>query len=140
MVSCVSLNRRGRLGYVGRYKFNIVNLEKSNSQFNFGMQPVMWSTAARKHQNKVCHRECMVSLLVLINYYYWSTWYFNDCNHSWVCDCVYRSGTGLAQTCVTLRIYTAVPTRCVICTKYACIAYDYYSIRPLDARHWRSES
>ena len=28
-----------------RYRFNIVNLEKSNSQFNFGMQPVMLSEA-----------------------------------------------------------------------------------------------
>jgi hypothetical protein len=26
------------------YKFNIINLEKPNSQFNFGMMPVMYST------------------------------------------------------------------------------------------------
>ena len=29
-----------------KYTFNIVNLEKTNSQYNFGMQPVMFSTKA----------------------------------------------------------------------------------------------
>ncbi len=28
------------------YTFNIVNQDKPNSQFNFGMQPVIWSAAA----------------------------------------------------------------------------------------------
>jgi hypothetical protein len=35
-----------------RYRFNILNLEKTNSQFNFGMQPVMFSHSARKQKGK----------------------------------------------------------------------------------------
>ena len=39
-----------------RYKFNIVNLEKTNSQFNFGMQPVMFSNAKWSSDKVGWHR------------------------------------------------------------------------------------
>lgn len=38
------------------YRFNIVNLEKSNSQYNFGMQPVVFSELAAQTEGKGWHR------------------------------------------------------------------------------------
>eukprot|EP00041_Stephanoeca_diplocostata_P020044 m.439842 g.439842 ORF g.439842 m.439842 type:complete len:1247 (-) comp21458_c0_seq11:127-3867(-) len=38
------------------YRFNIVNLEKSNSQYNFGMQPVVFSEMTAQVEGKGWHR------------------------------------------------------------------------------------
>ena len=39
-----------------KYTFNVINLEKTNSQYNFGMQPCMYSNAAREQNGKGWHR------------------------------------------------------------------------------------
>ena len=39
-----------------KYTFNLINLEKTNSQYNFGMQPVMYSNAEREQNGKGWHR------------------------------------------------------------------------------------
>lgn len=38
------------------YRFNIVNLEKANSQYNFGMQPVMYSERGAEEDGLGWHR------------------------------------------------------------------------------------
>eukprot|EP00038_Savillea_parva_P024931 m.45545 g.45545 ORF g.45545 m.45545 type:complete len:827 (+) comp6663_c0_seq1:303-2783(+) len=38
------------------YRFNIINLEKANSQYNFGMQPVMYSEQEAEQQGLGWHR------------------------------------------------------------------------------------
>ncbi|XP_074711703.1 cytosolic carboxypeptidase 1 isoform X4 [Strix uralensis] len=46
------------------YRFNIINCEKSNSQFNYGMQPLMYSV-----QEALCSRPCWTRVGTDICYY-----------------------------------------------------------------------
>ena len=52
------------------YRFNIINCEKANSQFNWGMQPVLYSET-EAHQGRPGWRRVATKITYYKNNFYW---------------------------------------------------------------------
>ncbi|KAH0620046.1 hypothetical protein JD844_014575 [Phrynosoma platyrhinos] len=103
------------------YRFNIINCEKPNSQFNFGMQPVMYSVKealqGRPHWIRVGYDIC----------------YYK--NHYQNCTAAAVAGAARGKWCYTLTFNIVFPHKEDVC--YLAYHYPYtYSAMMGDSSQW----